>query len=404
MPVVPPPPPGPPPPPTFAFSSEPPKDVQKGRDLLLQSIRQGTKLKKTTTNDKSAPAIGKVNGRSENNNVINKAATISRANNFAGLFADGMPKLKPVAANNNQSSSLSSLPTANSSSLHSNAHLHKPEITRKLMIDIKNRGPPPQPPSQIQKPVISSSSSETALTSAVINTHTRSASSVSIQNGRGGMSQRIQKPQVAPKPPAPAPPNTGSKRGVTRAQSMRAPASPPIVPISSQGPGFPALSKSGVHASSDSLSGRPRPSRPPLRAPLSKPPPPPTSTVPPPPSVVPPPPPPTSAVPPPPPPSVPPPPPPPPHPHRPAPPLPSSVPPQPPTRHSSIRNGIGPTSDFEARFAYSFHSVVEFPPPPAYRGVTKIYNSRTVGKAQAPAPPTQVQLSSKMWANNTSSC
>ena len=55
MPVLPPPPPGPPPPP--AFSSLVDSKDTKGRDMLLQSIRKGTKLKKTVTNDKSAPIV-----------------------------------------------------------------------------------------------------------------------------------------------------------------------------------------------------------------------------------------------------------------------------------------------------------------------------------------------------------
>ncbi|CAH1406470.1 unnamed protein product [Nezara viridula] len=320
MPVVPPPPPpGPPPPP--AFSPVDLKEAAKGRDLLLQSIRKGKPLKKTVTNDKSGPLIQrKANGGNEgsgsgggaaSSNTFVGSATISRSSGLAGLFADGMPKLKPVNANHkDQSSSLSSLQTANVSSLHNsiNNRFNKPDMAKKLMIDIKNRGPPPQPPNQLQKPVITSSTSETTLTSPTVNTHTRSASTVSLANGRGGghFTGRIIKPQLAPKPPAPAPP----------------------------GPSFPTLSKTtGFHASSDSLSARPRPARPPLRAPQSRPPPPPTSVVPPPP---------TTAVPPPPPPSAPP--PPPPLPHRPAPPLPSSVPPTPPSRHSSMRNGSGPAS------------------------------------------------------------
>ncbi|XP_066904429.1 WAS/WASL-interacting protein family member 1 [Halyomorpha halys] len=410
MPVVPPPPPGPPPPPAPAFSPVDLKEAAKGRDLLLQSIRKGTNLKKTVTNDKSKPLIQrKANGGNEgggggsaaSSNTFVGSATISRSSGLAGLFADGMPKLKPVNSNHkDQSSSLSSLQTPNVSSLHNNINnrFNKPEVAKKLMIDIRNRGPPPQPPNQLQKPVITSSTSETTLTSPTVNTHTRSASTVSLANGRGGghFHGRIVKPQLAPKPPAPAPPGTVNKRTVTRAHSMKVPASPPIVPVSPQGPAFPTLSKTtGFHASSDSLSARPRPARPPLRAPQSRPPPPPTSAVPPPPS---------TAVPPPPPPSAPP--PPPPLPHRPAPPLPSSVPPTPPSRHSSMRNGSGPANDFEMRFSYMFHSVNEFPPPQAYIGVQKVYPSRLVGgsKAPAPAPPTQIQLGPKMWANNTSSC
>lgn len=56
MPLPPPPPPGPPPPPTFVPANQL-ASAPEGRNLLLQSIRQGTTLKKTVTNDKSAPVI-----------------------------------------------------------------------------------------------------------------------------------------------------------------------------------------------------------------------------------------------------------------------------------------------------------------------------------------------------------
>lgn len=52
----PPPPPGPPPPPTFLAAPSPTPSVDsQGRNLLLQSIRQGTALKKTVTVDRSTP-------------------------------------------------------------------------------------------------------------------------------------------------------------------------------------------------------------------------------------------------------------------------------------------------------------------------------------------------------------
>lgn len=59
MPGPPPPPPpgGPPPPamaPSFSLTNKSSKD---DRGALLQSIRQGTKLKKAVTNDKSGPNI-----------------------------------------------------------------------------------------------------------------------------------------------------------------------------------------------------------------------------------------------------------------------------------------------------------------------------------------------------------
>lgn len=60
LPPAPPPPPCAPPPPTFTPAA-PPAGNTEGRNLLLQSIQRGTKLKKTVTNDKSAPLIqGKI--------------------------------------------------------------------------------------------------------------------------------------------------------------------------------------------------------------------------------------------------------------------------------------------------------------------------------------------------------
>lgn len=51
----PPPPPGPPPPPMMPAPSAAPSGQE--RNLLLQSIRQGAKLKKAVTVDKSGPLI-----------------------------------------------------------------------------------------------------------------------------------------------------------------------------------------------------------------------------------------------------------------------------------------------------------------------------------------------------------
>ncbi|XP_024080331.1 WAS/WASL-interacting protein family member 2-like isoform X1 [Cimex lectularius] len=410
MPVGPPspPPPGPPPPPPpmLGLSSAGPPSGEKGRDLLLKSIRQGKKLKKTVTKDRSAPMIGKsVNGSSETEThskpykgqgYESGSATISRTNGLAGIFADGMPKLKPTGlsyAQQNQSSSLNSLPTSNHSSLHSNhssvssvlnSNISK-ELNKKL--EIKNRGPPPQPPPTPQKPSFPTSASDTTLTVSTTGTHTRSQSTVSLQNGRLG--GRGSKPAVLPKPQAPAPPPPGQQhRKLPRAHSMRAPASPPILPQNQAPPTFPngnGLSHLGkapmFHSSTDSLirGGMPR-ARAPLKPPSSRPPPPPRS-------VLPPHPPPTQ--------------PPPLPPHRSAPPLPQMNPPPPPARNSSMRNGgLG---DFETRFQYKFHKMSEFPPPPPFMGVLKFYNSKNA-KAQAPAPPMQMQYGTRLSTRDNSNC
>lgn len=57
-----PPPPPPPGPLAPTFGSGAPKTVHsdgESRNLLLQSIRQGTTLKRAVTNDRSSPLIGK---------------------------------------------------------------------------------------------------------------------------------------------------------------------------------------------------------------------------------------------------------------------------------------------------------------------------------------------------------
>ena len=123
--MPPPPPPGPPPPPAASSVRGPKPSNRKAgggapdRNALLNSIHKGKALKKTVTNDRSAPLVGgtKTSNNTQGSSNLNggpkfppggSKPSTNRSENgngetprlpgIGGLFAGGMPQLKPAGS------------------------------------------------------------------------------------------------------------------------------------------------------------------------------------------------------------------------------------------------------------------------------------------------------------------
>ncbi|CAD6185862.1 unnamed protein product [Caenorhabditis auriculariae] len=163
MPPPPPPPPPPPAPPAPAPSAPPPAST--ARNALLSDIHKGARLKKTVTNDRSAPAVGNVkpsaNGSTSSSapnggNAPKPSFGSSPGPGLGGLFANGMP-MKP--SDNKRRATTTNIVTGLAASTSSSPPPPPPPVplpaeNRKPSFGASKPNPPPPPPAQQAKPTL----------------------------------------------------------------------------------------------------------------------------------------------------------------------------------------------------------------------------------------------------------
>uniref|UniRef100_A0A6P7G2Z2 WAS/WASL-interacting protein family member 1-like n=1 Tax=Diabrotica virgifera virgifera TaxID=50390 RepID=A0A6P7G2Z2_DIAVI len=148
MPAPPPPPPlapAAPPPPMFNSSKNSKSSSSVDRGALLKSIQKGAKLKKTVTNDRSAPALGGSSNKPSNGSIPGGMGGMQLPKLPIGGMSGGM--LGANLRNGNSSSGGSVSPVSPLGGMKNFGSIQM-ELKKQLANDNRNRGPPPPTPTR----------------------------------------------------------------------------------------------------------------------------------------------------------------------------------------------------------------------------------------------------------------